>query len=697
MKFQKALPIWLEKPAEPDEFAEFAIDLALPTASDALRMRVSVDSDYNLFLGDELLAFGQYADYPCEKIFDDIALPPLPAGNTRLTLLVWYYGKDTQTYINAPAGAVFEIYSIHRDGQETIFAASGKHIPARLSPFYISHRAEQITTQLGFNYHCDATAATDAVTHPYAPARVVDDFPAEFFPRPVEKTVLRPFVNGRITGQGAFTYAPDLPAARAMQTAALTHRPWNSYKGQYRDLARGSVTLNEPGGNCYVIVDLGEETVGFLTMSFDVPCDCDVEIGYGEHLIDGRCRTSVRNFTFTYRAHAGRNDFLGALRRLGARYLQLFVHADTITLHKLGLTPVEYPLTVKPYHSGNLLRDTIYEVCVRTLISCMHEHYEDCPWREQALYTMDSRNQMLCGYYAFGEQRFARAALHLMSHGMRPDGILTLCYPAGKDAPIPAFSLIYYIQMWEYIRYTGDTTLARELLPTLERLMHTFLSRRGADLGGLIENFHGEGGYWNFYEWSESMSGKFNEQTADVEAPLNAFLSLALAHYAKILEAIGETEKIASYLAARNEINHALAAHFYEADTHLFASFQNRAHGTYSVLTNALCLLCGAAEGLDTHAVLDILAHNGAGNTGLHVVPNTLSMNSFRFDALLAADRETYRPIILDEIDRTYLSMLRTGATTFYETIRGAEDFSDAGSLCHGWSALPIYYYETLA
>ena len=51
---------------------------------------------------------------------------------------------------------------------------------------------------------------------------------------------------------------------------------------------------------------------------------------------------------------------------------------------------------------------------------------------------------------------------------------------------------------------------------------------------------------------------------------------------------------------------------------------------------------------------------------------------------------------VKDELDRDYLYMLRHGATTFWETIEGSEDFSDAGSLCHGWSALPIYYYETL-
>ena len=37
--------------------------------------------------------------------------------------------------------------------------------------------------------------------------------------------------------------------------------------------------------------------------------------------------------------------------------------------------------------------------------------------------------------------------------------------------------------------------------------------------------------------------------------------------------------------------------------------------------------------------------------------------------------------------------MLNEGATTFWETDKGERDFSNAGSLCHGWSAFPAYLY----
>ena len=92
--------------------------------------------------------------------------------------------------------------------------------------------------------------------------------------------------------------------------------------------------------------------------------------------------------------------------------------------------------------------------------------------------------------------------------------------------------------------------------------------------------------------------------------------------------------------------------------------------------------------------MLQVILENGTPEGS--VIPVTLSMNAFRYDALLKADKEYYKNYILEEIDNKYLKMLREGATTFWETELGASDFDDAGSLCHGWSALPIYYYETL-
>ena len=72
----------------------------------------------------------------------------------------------------------------------------------------------------------------------------------------------------------------------------------------------------------------------------------------------------------------------------------------------------------------------------------------------------------------------------------------------------------------------------------------------------------------------------------------------------------------------------------------------------------------------------------------------TLSMRCFMYDALLKTDRQQYQTFILEDIAVRYGRMLDAGATTFWETELGEKDFHNAGSLCHGWSAMPVYYYH---
>ena len=82
-----------------------------------------------------------------------------------------------------------------------------------------------------------------------------------------------------------------------------------------------------------------------------------------------------------------------------------------IELQYLGLIPQIYFVQEKKLKLENELDQRIYDICVKTLKLSMMEHYVDTPWREQCLYAFDSRNQMLCGYYAFenGNAEYARA------------------------------------------------------------------------------------------------------------------------------------------------------------------------------------------------------------------------------------------------------------------------------------------------
>lgn len=656
--FTKAFPIWKKGAVCPDDYADFR--LSFQGRHGDVVLRIAAGTDYTVRLNGTLVAFGQYPDYPTHRAYDEVSIGGyLSDGANDCDITVWYHGVDSQTEVCDAAFLIAEVAG--KNGE--VLAFTSEDTPSRQAEGYVPHICRRITSQLGLAWNFDANRSAEAFKTSVAVALP----PCEWVKRPIERLSTLSPVNGRLVRSGDFSYSP-------------------STGDRGKDMAKALLDTGEGDGK-YYIFDLGRECVGFPSFAFETNEPCEVAVGWGEHLSDGRCRTGVRDFCCMYYAKGGKNSFASYFRRFGCRYVQLFIKSREVKDVSLSFIPVEYPLGNKPCRFDGMRKD-IYETCRRTLICCMHDHYEDCPWREQALYTLDSRNQMLCGYYAFGEYAFARASLELMSRGVRSDGFLPLCFPAGLDRPIPVYTLVYFIQMYEYAGYSGDISLLSELFPLLERLMRNFTERIGDD--GLIGRISG---FWNFYEWSQGMEGYAKAPDDEREAPLNAFLVLALEAMAKICDLLGKEGK--AYREAAARVRRAIGDTFYNEEVCLFESFGARERGSYSVLTNSLCLLCGAAEGKDKEKLLALLASNGK-MSEIETVPDTLAMTAFRYDALLKEDKERFRPVILSEIDSVYGGMLERGATTFFETIRGEADFSGAGSLCHGWSALPIYYYEIL-
>jgi hypothetical protein len=71
----------------------------------------------------------------------------------------------------------------------------------------------------------------------------------------------------------------------------------------------------------------------------------------------------------------------------------------------------------------------------------------------------------------------------------------------------------------------------------------------------------------------------------------------------------------------------------------------------------------------------------------------TLSSMLYLVRAFMGRDEESRR-FISSVIHDNWGKMVLSGSSTCWETIKGEADFDGAGSLCHGWSALPVYYYH---
>lgn len=689
--FEQAKWIWSQNAQGTDVYTEFYKTCELDGNS-PVRIRISADSNYALYVNGTFVDSGQYADMPHYKIYDEMDISDyIVAGKNHIAVLVWYYGMPSFTYYIGKQGLIFEV-----EQENKIICVSDESVLSRKSRRYRSGRNSYITSQLGLDFYVDLKENNDWFVglnqDGFLPSVLQTDMPRELFPRETKKVIVKPRMQTEMVSQGTFTYLPwGEHAGEKMQHAAISF--YRNY--ELGETVDNVTTLERKGGEgIFFIMDLKRETAGYVDFDLEVSEDCEMEIGWGEHLYDGRCRTKIaeRNFSVRVSLKKGRNSYMNPFRRLGCRYVQFFIHTTKVAIHYAGLRPTEYPVTIKPYNSGNLLRDKIYEVCCNTLLQCMHEHYEDCPWREQSYYSLDSRNQMLCGYYAFEEREMPKAALKLIAKSIREDGLLPICYPTNEKLAIPSFAISYIMQVAEYYRDTKDKETVEFCFPTAKTVVDTFLSR--IDETDLIPNFDEEQKYWNFYEWQPYVNGRNNRCMKVYDMCLNAMLSLVLDYFVEICDVM-EIDPY-PYKAKKQKLNKAIAKGFYNEQVQLFDIYKGQEINVYSVLANALGCLCGAADGLKRDKMLKIILDNGYSEEDIEVIPATLSMHTFRYDVLLKENRAFYKKFVLDEIDRVYFRQLCEGATSFWETEKGDKDFSYAGSLCHGWSAMPIYYYKTL-
>ena len=630
--FENALWIWCNANPQPDEYGEF-LDQFDYEAGKAF-LRISADSNYAAYVNGALAAWGQYADFPYDKVYDEVDITDwCGEGKNRIAIVVWYYGIDnSSTYCRGNAGLLYEVA-----GEEKTLCMSSENTLSRMSKAYQNHRMRIITGQLGLGYGYDATREDDWMTGE----------PVDFH-----------------------------PSVEVKQNPPLRVRPCDKL----------TLLSDVDGTECRkisdtdVIFDLGSEQVGFLRLKLSSPCEQDITIAYGEHLEDGCVRRIIggRDFSVSYRAKQGENEYLNPFRRLGCRYLE--IHSEyPVTVEKLAIAPTMYVLEEKTRPRLTPLQTKIYDMCVETLHLCMHEHYEDCPWREQALYAMDSRNQMLAGYYAFGEYRFPRACLQLMSKDRRGDGLLSICYPIKMDFVIPSFSLHYVTECREYLDYSGDREFLEEIYPKLVSVVEAFTSH---SKDGLVPPFAGKR-YWNFYEWRQGLDGAATDPSQP-DVLLNALLSLALQNLGAIADKLGKEN---DYRAQAELLNSHIRRVFWDEEAGLC---RNLPQGGGSQLGNALAILCGAVTGREAEDLCERLRTDEA------LTPISLSMLCFKYDAWLKVDKERYTCVILEDIEQIYTPMVDYGGTTVWETELGEKDFDNAGSLCHGWSAMPIYYYHIL-
>jgi hypothetical protein len=657
---------------------------------------ISTDTDFIAYINGIEFGRGQFSDYPEDKTYSVLELPELKTGKNIITVLVYYCGEDFQTYTPGQAGIIACIKS---EKQEIITDSSWlctahKNFKSGMMP--------KLTVQLGFTTLYDAGNDIDYFSAPPAPdiwenavelSSAIDGFHKNLKPRPIPLLKLGKNIPAQIVKQGTFEREKEFETFAETVSKDKIH--FTTYDKVFDknpavnildcDSDHGLKIKNT--GNTILIADIGKESVGFITLKCKCSAGTVFDISHGEHLDDGqvRCKINLRNFTDRYIAKDGLNYYQLPFRRIGGRYIQLNITnaASDVEIIYIGIAPWNLPL---PEESKFDCPDTgilkLRQVAIDTMELCMHDHYEDCPWREQALYAYDSRNQILYGYYAWGNYDYAKASIDLLGRGIRSDGFLNLCAPMKGEMTIPIFSFVWVSEILEHFLYSGDNELFELFDNQIESMINCRLKNYNKAKG--LYHPGAEKHLWSFYEWVDGLYDMGCNEN-DFNALYNMYLCEMIEAYRQLLIYNNADSRAEKYTSLISNLKAAILKNFWNEEKGCFASKQiDGKQQMYHEHTQFLALSLDMADLDQGKRILDNLYSD-------KLIAATLSSMPYMIKGMLKHG-ERGKKFIQLRIARAYMPMLAVGATSLWETPAGSQDFALAGSLCHAWSSLPVYY-----
>lgn len=236
-----------------------------------------------------------------------------------------------------------------------------------------------------------------------------------------------------------------------------------------------------------VILDFGDHYTGYLHMSLangsdehiaDSPTNISFRFGempieIAETAEDSPTSLSVGWLQDDFKTIAFM-PYQGSLeRRYSFRYLEL-KRKDSVRfpvsiteLYVDSVSAVDIS-KVKPVNISDPLLAKIDAMCVKTLVECEQDVFEDGPKRDRRLWIGDLRLQALVDYETFQNIDLIKRCIYLFTEHLNNKGLVAPCvFP---DTP-PYVDQWFYLDyclclipcLYDYTKTTGDTALAEEL------------------------------------------------------------------------------------------------------------------------------------------------------------------------------------------------------------------------------------------
>ncbi len=726
----------------PNRFFLFRRRVRLPRAPDEARLEVTVDGRYQLFVNGARVGRGPVRCDPTRQRVDahDVA-SRLRAGENAIALLVRVYGIDTAWYQRVRGlwnpvfgdGALY-VDGFARCGDERVEIRSDTDWRCVQSPAWTGD-TPRVNWGLPQIEVLDARLLPDGWTGPgfddsgwdRTRALVVGGGPpdsafggmkTEPFPTLLargipflEETPLAPLCVARWYGVEP---KPELPVDKRIYQEPLVALPAGLVEqgdALLRDDGETTLVRTSAAHDTSFVLDFGRIHTGYPCLELDARGGEVFELAAAEGVpgewepggpvepLRPDVARSHGSHVSVYTARPGAQRF-EAFEWTAVRWLQVTVRnaPEGVRIRHAGALATRYPAEHRgAFECSDPFLNELWRVGRTTLEQCMHDGWEDCPGREQRQWLGDATVELLVAQAAFGPSANAlnRKFLEQAAESQRPDGLTQMFAPGdhGVDALlIPDWTLQWILNAELHWLYTGDLDTVERIFPAIQRALAWFERQLGPN--DLVANLP----YWHFMDWAAL--GRAGEAAA-----LNAQLAGALRAAARLAHALESARAARRYQALAERIARSLAARHWDERRGVYVDCVDPATGRQdprvSQHGNAALILWDVAPRerwarmveyvsdparIVFTAAPPIAPTGGAFDPERSVVLANTFYSHFVYRALAKAGRVD---ALLRGVRERYGDMLARGATTLWES------FAPTASLCHGFSATPVFQLST--
>ncbi len=456
--------------------------------------------------------------------------------------------------------------------------------------------------------------------------------------------------------------------------------------GLLYDNAEVTVVHPSSDGDVELVLDLGEQNIGYYDLELIAEADVEIDI-YGVEYIapDGTIQHTWGNRNgLRYITREGVNRFTSFKRRSG-RYIFVTLrnqHAP-VRIRKLQLIESTYPVNTKgTFRCSDETLTRIWDISARTLKLCMEDTFTDCPLYEQTLWVGDARNESVFAYPVFGATDIGRRCATLAAQSLERYPIVGCQVPSGWDVLLPAWSFLWGISVWDYYEFTGDTSFVKAMWPAVIRNLEGAAALRDAEYGLF------KGPFWNMFDWSGIDD---NHEIVLHNSMLFVGAVNAAIECAKVLH---DADRIVWLEELQDELRTSINR-LWNPEAR---SYPDSIHedGTISTSTSQhTSFLALLYDILPEDNIADALENMLRPPDGMIQVGSPFVV-LYYYEAL---EKAGLPDEIIASIRRAYTPMLEAGATTVWEIFSDGV-FSPGAfptrSHCHAWSSAPVIYLNRL-